>query len=183
MKIKRPILAIQIEAIEDINLNLGQKDSSKVKLTKKLKEDLKYAVIPIEWDKVVKDPSNYSNITLLAGDEIEVAKINENVKITGNVLLTSEIPFLKGKGLNYYIGAVGGLDNKGWKKKAYIIYPNGKAAVTNHFLFFKHYPKVTAGSQIVIPEKPVINKTTFVEIISVAGVLVSMAGVVIAITR
>jgi protein involved in polysaccharide export with SLBB domain len=183
VKIKRPILATQIEAIEDINLNLGQKDSSQFKLTKKLKEDLKYAVIPIEWSKVIKDSSNYSNITMLDGDEIEVAKINENVKITGNVLLTSEIPFIKGKGLNYYIGAVGGVDNKGWKKRAYIIYPNGKAAVTTNFLFFKFFPTVTAGSQIVIPEKPTTNKVTAGEITSIASVLVGMAGVVIAILR
>jgi protein involved in polysaccharide export with SLBB domain len=183
VKIKRPILATQIEAIEDINLNLGQKDSSQLNLTKKLKENLKYAVIPIEWSKILKDPGNYSNITLLAGDEIEVAKMNENVKITGNVLLTSEIPFIEGKGLNYYIGAVGGVDNKGWKKRAYIIYPNGKAAVTSNFLFFNFFPSVTAGSQIVIPERPTTNKVTAGEITSIASVLVGMAGVVIAILR
>jgi protein involved in polysaccharide export with SLBB domain len=183
VKIKRPILASQIEAITEVNLNLDKNDSSETKLTKKLKEDVKYAVIPIEWNKIVDDPQNYSNITLLPGDEIEVAKRNENVKITGNVLLTSEIPYIKGKGLNYYINAVGGTDNKGWKKKAYIIYPNGKAAVTSNFLFFKFFPKVTPGSQIVIPEKPVTNKVTAGEITSIASVLVGMAGVVIAIIR
>ncbi len=183
VKIKRPILASQIEAITEVNLNLEKNDSSETKLTKKLKEDVKYAVIPIEWNKIVEDPENYSNITLLPGDEIDVAKRNENVKITGNVLLTSEIPFIKGRGLNYYIDAVGGIDNKGWKKKAYIIYPNGKAAVTSNFLFFKFFPKVTPGSQIVIPEKPANNKVTAGEITSIASVLVGMAGVVIAIIR
>jgi len=183
VKIKRPILASQIEAITEVNLNLDKNDSSETKLTKKLKEDVKYAVIPIEWNKILEDPENYSNITVQPGDEIEVAKRNENVKITGNVLLTSEIPYIKGKGINYYISAVGGIDNKGWRKKAYIIYPNGKAAVTSNFLFFKFFPKVTPGSQIVIPEKPVTNKVTAGEITSIASVLVGMAGVVIAIIR
>ena len=183
VKIKRPIQASQIEALVDVNLNLEKNDSSETKLTKKLKEEIKYAVIPIEWDKIIEDPQDYSNITLLPGDAIEVAIRNENVKVTGNVLLTSEIPFIRRKGLNYYIDAVGGIDNKGWKKKAYIIYPNGKAAVTNNFLFFKFFPKVIAGSQIVIPEKPESNKITVGEIMSIASVLVGMAAVVIALFR
>ena len=183
VKIKRPIQASQIEALNEVNLNLEKNDSSETKLTKKLKEEIKYAIIPIEWKSIMEDPNNYSNITVVAGDEIEVATRNENVKVTGNVLLTSEIPYVKGKGLKYYVDAVGGTDNKGWLQKAYIIYPNGKAAVTNHFLFFKSYPKVTAGSQIVIPEKPTTDKITTGEITSLASVLVGMAGVVIAIIR
>jgi len=184
VKIKRPIQAAQIEALSDVNLNLGKADSSEQnKLTKKLREDIKYAIIPIEWKSITEDPENYSNITVEPGDEIEVADRNENVKVTGNVLLTSEIPFAKGKGLRYYVDAVGGTDSKAWMRKAYVIYPNGKAAVTNKFLFFKSYPKVTAGSQIVIPEKPETTKITTTEIASIASVLVGMAGVVIAIIR
>jgi protein involved in polysaccharide export with SLBB domain len=183
VKIKRPIQAAQIEALSEVNLNLEKGDSVDNKLTKKLKEDIKYAIIPIEWKSIVEDPENYSNITVVPGDEIEVAIRNENVKVTGNVLLTSEIPYVKGKGLRYYVDAVGGTDSKAWMRKAYVIYPNGKAAVTNKFLFFKSYPKVTAGSQIVIPEKPQTNKVTASEITSVASVLVGMAGVVIAIIR
>lgn len=184
VKIKRPIQAAQIEALSEINLNLEKNDSSTAsKLTKKLKEDIRYAIIPIEWKSITEDPENYSNITVVAGDEIEVAARNENVKVTGNVLLTSEIPYVKGKGLRYYVDAVGGTDSKAWMKKAYVIYPNGKAAVTNKFLFFRSYPKVTAGSQIVIPEKPETNKITTTEVASIASVLVGMAGVVIAIIR
>lgn len=184
VKIKRPIQQKQIEALEDVNVNLGKADSNQTNsLVKKLKEDIRYAVIPIDWEKIVSNPNDYSNITLLPGDLIDVAMRNENVKVTGNVLLTSEIPYVAGKGFNYYVGAVGGIDSKGWKKKAYVIYPNGKAAVTGHFLFLKFYPKVIPGSQIVIPEKPVSNKVTVNEIVSVASVLVGMAGVVIAIIR
>jgi hypothetical protein len=43
---------------------------------------------------------------LFPGDEIVVAPSNEGVKVTGNVLLTSEIPYRRGKVL-YYLGAVG----------------------------------------------------------------------------
>ncbi|KUJ63719.1 sugar transporter [Flavobacteriaceae bacterium CRH] len=158
MKIKRPIKQEQIEKLESVDLNLSKNDTLNDKLTRRLKEDLKYATIPVNWEKIVKDKNHYSNVTLFPGDEIEVAVYNEGVKVTGNVLLTSEIPYRSGKGFRYYIDAVGGVDHKGWKRKAYIIYPNGKASVTSSFLFFRSYPKVTPDSQIVVPEKPETKK-------------------------
>ena len=162
VKIKRPIQGKQIEIIESIDLNLG----------KKLKD---YATIPIDWKSIVKNPKNNSNILLFPGDNIEVSFFNDGVKVTGNVLLTSEIPYDKGKGFGYYINAVGGLDNKGYKKKAYIIYPNGKAAVTSSFLFIRSYPKVLPGSQIVVPEKPETTKKSLGEWISIGSVMSSLA--------
>ncbi len=175
VKIKRPIQAKQIEAIENVNLNLGKQDSIQNKLTKKLKEDLKYATIPVDWREIVKDPTDKTNVTLFPGDEIEVSVYNESVKVTGNVLLTSEIPYSKGKGFSYYLGSVGGTDAKGWKKKAYIIYPNGKAAVSSSFFFIRSYPKVLPGSQIVVPEKPETRKMSTGEWVSIGSVITSLA--------
>lgn len=183
VRIKRPIQAKQIEDLENVNLNLGKKDSIQNKLEKKLKEDLKYATIPVDWKAIVKNPKSSTNVTLFSGDEIEVVAFNEGVKVTGNVLLTSEIPYDGGKGFNYYVNAAGGVDAKGWKKKAYIIYPNGKAAVAHSFLFVRSYPKVTPGSQIIVPEKPEDKKMSTGEFVSIAGVLASLAGVIIAILR
>ncbi|RXM43999.1 SLBB domain-containing protein [Flavobacterium sp. YO64] len=175
MKIKRPIKQEQIDKIKSIDLNLSKNDTLKEKLTKKLREDLKYATIPVDWEKIVKDKNHYSNVTLFPGDEIEIAVYNEGVKVTGNVLLTSEIPYRKGKGFKYYLNSVGGVDNKGWKKKAYIIYPNGKAAVTTSFLFFKSYPSVEPDSQIVVPEKPESKKMSAGEWVGIGGVVSSLA--------
>jgi protein involved in polysaccharide export with SLBB domain len=176
MKIKRPIKEEQIEKLKSIDLNLTKEDTLKEKrLAKKLKEELKYATIPVDWEKIVKDKNHYSNVTLFPGDEIEVATYNEGVKVTGNVLLTSEIPYRSGKSFKYYLNAVGGVDNMGWKKKAYIIYPNGKAAVASSFLFFRSYPKVTPDSQIVVPEKPVTKKMTAGEWVGIGSVVSSLA--------
>jgi protein involved in polysaccharide export with SLBB domain len=176
MKIKRPIKEEQIEKLKSIDLNLTKEDSLREeKLAKKLKEELKYATIPVDWERIVKDKNHYSNVTLFPGDEIEVATYNEGVKVTGNVLLTSEIPYRNGKSFKYYLNAVGGVDNMGWKKKAYIIYPNGKAAVASSFLFFRSYPKVTPDSQIVVPEKPVTKKMTAGEWVGIGSVVSSLA--------
>ena len=179
VKIKRPIQAKQIEDLENVNLNLGKKDSIQDKLTKKLKEDLKYATIPVDWREIVKDPTDKTNVTLFPGDEIEVSIYNESVKVSGNVLLTSEIPYVKGRGFNYYLSAVGGTDAKAWKKKAYIIYPNGKAAVSGTFLFIRSHPKVLPGSQIVIPEKPEARKMSTGEWVSIGSIITSIALLVV----
>ena len=175
VKIKRPIQEAQIEALENVNGNLGKKDSIQDKLTKKLKEDLKYATIPVDWKSIVKNPKNSSNVTLFPGDEIEVATYSEGVKVAGNVLLTSEIPYNSGKGFNYYLNAVGGIDAKGWKKKAYIVYPNGKADVAGSFFFIRSYPKVLPGSQIVVPEKPERKKLSAGEWVGFGSVISSLA--------
>ncbi len=179
VKIKRPIQAKQIEELENIDLNLGKNDSIQNKLTKKLKEDLKYAIIPVEWRKIIKDPNDNTNVTLFPNDEIEVSVYNESVKVTGNVLLTSEIPYEKGKGFDYYLSSVGGTDAKGWKKKAIIVYPNGKAAVSKTFLFIRSYPKVLPGSQIVVPEKPETRKMTTGEWVSIGSIITSIALLVV----
>ncbi|OXB22900.1 sugar transporter [Flavobacterium tructae] len=195
MKIKRPIKQEQIEQLETVNLNLDkkltaeeealkpkqeglnlkEKDTLSSKLSKKLRDELKFATIPVNWEKIVKDKNHYSNVTLFPGDEIEVAVYNEGVKVTGNVLLTSEIPYRSGKGFKYYINSVGGVDSKGWKKKAYIIYPNGKASVTTSFLFFRSYPRVEPDSQIVVPEKPQTKKMTAGEWVGIGSVISSLA--------
>lgn len=184
VKIKRPISAKQIEDLENVNVDLTkntvevgltQKDTVKNKAIKKLKEELKYATIPVDWNRIVRNPKSRTNITLQPGDEIEVAAYSESVKVTGNVLLTSEIPYNSGRGINYYLNAVGGTDAKAWKKKAYVVYPNGQAAVTGSFLFFKSYPKVTPGSQIIIPEKPETKKMSTGEWVSIGSVMTSLA--------
>jgi protein involved in polysaccharide export with SLBB domain len=183
MKIKRPIKAKQIEELENVTFDVDKnvvdetitkKDTVKNSALKKLKEELKYATIPVDWNKIERNPNNRTNITLLPGDEIEVVEYSESVKVTGSVLLTSEIPYNSGRGLNYYLNSVGGTDAKAWKRKAYVIYPNGQAAVTGSFLFFKHYPTVTAGSQIVVPEKPLTKKMSTGEWVSIGSVITSL---------
>ena len=55
--------------------------------------------------------------------------------------------------------------------------------MTSSFLFIKSYPKVKAGSQIIVPEKPEVKKTSVSEIVGFAGIVASIAGVVIAVLR
>lgn len=184
VKIKRPISIKQIESLESVNFEvtknqvdaaLAKKDTVKNEVIKKLKEEIKYATIPVEWDKIIRNPNNRTNIILMPGDEIEVATFNEGVKVMGNVLLTSEIPYNKSKGLAYYLNAVGGTDAKAWRKKTYVVYPNGQAQVTHSFLFFRSYPKIAPGCQIIVPEKPETTKMSTGEWVSIGSVITSLS--------
>ena len=179
VKIKRPIQASQIEDIENVNINLGKKDSIQNNIEDKLKHQVKYATIPLDWKAIVKNQNNSANVTLFPGDEIEVLTFNEGVKVAGNVLLISEIPYESGRSFGYYLNAVGGVDAKGWRRKAYIIYPNGKAAVTNSFLFFRSSPQVKPGSQIIVPQKPEVRKTSTGEWVGIGSVISSLALLII----
>ena len=176
VRVKRPIQSKQIEEIAtaDFSVTNTTDGTTSDKLTKKLKEEMQYTIIPVDWKAVERNPKRSANISLLPGDEIEVATFTEGVKVTGNVLLNSEIPYNGGRGFSYYLNAVGGTDAKGWKRKAYIIYPNGRAAVSHSFLFIRSYPKVIPGSQIVVPERPLKKPFTIGEFATVASVLSSL---------
>jgi protein involved in polysaccharide export with SLBB domain len=163
VRIKRPIKTKQKEDLANVNSNL------------EIVLDTESATIPVNWMSILKDRNSSTNVTLFEGDEIQVSQFSEGVKVIGNVLLTSEIPYQKGKSFRYYLNAVGGVDDKGFKKKAYIIYPNGKAAVTKSFLVFRSYPKVTPGSQIVVPVKPEVTKMSTAEFVSIGSVIASLA--------
>lgn len=179
VKIRRPIDTKQIDNIKNINFNLNNRDSVQNELVNKLAIELKYTTIPIDWKEVIKNQNSNTNVTLFSGDIIEVSPFREGVKVAGNVLLTSEIPYESGKGLKYYINAAGGIDNKGWLKKAYVIYPNGEAAVSKSFLFMKFRPKVKPDSQIIVPQKPERNKANALEIVSIGSIIASLSLLII----
>lgn len=180
VKVKRPIQQAQIEELKSVNFSITKKDKDTInnKVIDKLVNKIQYLTIPVDWTKIIKNQDELSNITLLPNDVIEIVDFSEGVKVSGNILLNSEIPYVQGRGLNYYLNSAGGMDAKGWKRKAYIIYPNGKANVASRFLFINSFPKVTPGSQIVIPERPESKKMSTAEIVSVGSIFISIAGII-----
>ena len=140
-------------------------------------------IIPIDWKQISKNPKLPQNITMLAGDVIELPTKQQTVTVTGNVMLPTEVPYIKGKSLRYYLENAGDEGERGWLKKAYVMYPNGSAGTTGSFLGFKNYPTIEPGSTIIIPTKPEKEGINSGEIIGYASILASLAGVIIAILR
>jgi protein involved in polysaccharide export with SLBB domain len=121
-------------------------------------------------------------VVLKSRDELIIPKYNAQVKISGSVLFPTQIPFNRTYSFKDYLSSAGGVSDAGRRSKIYVVSANGKAQSTRTFLFFKNYPEVKPGSEIIVPAKEErVNKLTSGEIIGIASALASLAGVVIAI--
>jgi protein involved in polysaccharide export with SLBB domain len=79
--------------------------------------------------------------------------------VSGEVLYPVRVKYKKSMGLRAYISNAGGFGSKASKRRAYVVYANGTAKATKNFLGINFYPKIKAGSEIVIPQRP--DRKTF----------------------
>ena len=142
-----------------------------------------YDQIPLNIAKLLAKPNSPEDVVLVSGDELIVPKYNAQVKISGSVLFPTQIPFNEKYGLRDYISSAGGVSENGKRNKIYVVYANGKAASTHGFLFFKSFPEVKPGAEVIVPAKEEKQRLTTTEFIGISSALASLAGVVIAILR
>jgi protein involved in polysaccharide export with SLBB domain len=140
--------------------------------------------IPLSMSSILRNPGSTEDVILQSRDELIIPKFDAQVRVSGAVLQSTQIPFEKGSGFNYYVAAAGGYSREAWKKSAYIIYANGKSATTKRFLFFKNFPRVEPGAEIIVPKQPLSKgRLTTGEVVGLSSALASLAGVVIALLR
>jgi protein involved in polysaccharide export with SLBB domain len=143
-----------------------------------------YSRIPLNLEKILLRPGTIEDVVLQSRDELIIPRFDAQVRVSGAVLQSTQIPFNKGAGFNYYISAAGGYSRDAWRKSAYVIYANGKSATARKFLFIKSYPKVLAGAEIIVPKEPIVrDRLTTAEVVGLSSALASLAGVVIALLR
>lgn len=123
--------------------NSGGKDSLDLK---KLDIGDTYDV-GIELEKAIKNPKSSYDIILREGDRLIVPEYNPTVKINGAVMYPNTISYREGKSARWYIKRAGGYGNMAKKSNTYIIHQNGMVEKIGRGT------KVTAGSEIVVPEK------------------------------
>ncbi len=170
------------DVVRKLLKNTKDKDSTKSQLVlQDIKRD--YDQIPLDMASIMKNPGSIEDLVLRAKDELYIPKFDGQVKISGAVLMTTQVPYKKRNSVRDYISDAGGYAADAWRRKTYIVYANGQAATTKHFLFLKAYPKVLPGSELVVPKKAEKKSMTTGEIIGISSALASLAGVVIAILR
>lgn len=135
--------------------------------------------IGIDMEKVLKSPGSRDDIFLREGDLISVPPKLQTVAVDGAVLRSSEVRYIPGKSLKYYISNSGGYSENARKKNTYVVYANGDVSTRKSFFFFRTSPKITPGAEIVIPEKIERERMTSGERITVLTSVVSMAAVVV----
>ncbi len=169
---------------EDVIKQLQKRLKDTTGLDKEIAEiKREFDQIPLDLPSINKTPGSIEDLVLKSKDELFIPKFDGQVKVSGAVLLATQVPYQKKNNLKDYINEAGGFNGDAWRRKAYVVYANGKAATTKHFFFFKSYPKIFPGSELVVPGKPVKKGTSTGEIVGIASALASLAGVVIAILR
>lgn len=144
-----------------------------------------YDQIPLDLLAIIKRPGIDMDLILKPGDDLFIPRNDEEIKVTGEVLYPTQAPYNRNNNLKDYIADAGGFTDNARRKKIYVLYPNGKAAKTSSFLFFKSYPKIKPGSEIIVPTYSAKQKKrqNTAETLGIASAIASLAAVVIAIVQ
>lgn len=139
--------------------------------------------IAINIAEIMNNLDSDENLYLEEGDVLDVPKKDLLVKISGEVYSPTKITYEQGRSLKYYLGRAGGITDKARKKSIYVVYANGQIAKTERYFFglIKNYPRIQTGADIIVPARSIKSKATTGEVLGLAGIVVSMAGVAVSI--
>ncbi|MEQ8683176.1 MAG: SLBB domain-containing protein, partial [Cyclobacteriaceae bacterium] len=99
------------------------------------------------------NPGSKFDLILKEGDVISIPRELQTVRVRGEVLYPSTVRYDNTLSFTDVISQAGGFSDTAKKGKAYVIYANGSAQRTKNFMWFKDYPKVEPGAEVIIPEK------------------------------
>ena len=118
-----------------------------------------------------------------AGDNLIVPKIDNTIKVNGAVQQVSILDYQLNKSFKKSIINSGGFTKTADKKRSYVVYPNGLKKQTRSFLFFKLYPKIIPGSEIVVPTKEEKESRSAAELIGITSSITSLVAIIRLITQ
>ena len=145
----------------EANISRIQKIQQNVKDTSNtLLSDVTNPIIKVGLNlgTIIANPGSNEDIILREGDVLNVSKITNEVMINGEVMFPTQVVYKEGAGLEYYIDKAGGLTDNARSKKTFVLYPNGSAGKTSYFLFFKKYPRVRRGTEVIVPKKKELER-------------------------
>ena len=137
--------------------------------------------IGIDLTKILENPGSKYDIFLQDGDQLKITKEAQTVRLSGALLYPITVRYDKSYSFSRYISMAGGFASDAKKSKSYVIYANGSIDKTNNFLFFRNYPKVAPGAEIVVPRKPERTKMSTQEVVGLSSAVSSMALIIVTI--
>jgi len=161
---------LQTEALENMD---GDKASTSLAFSN---------YIGIELERIVQQPDSKYDLLMEDGDVLTVPRRLATVKVMGQVLNANRIRYEQGKPLSYYIEQAGGFTANAHRKKVFVQYANGTVAATRSGIL-RRYPKMEAGAEIIVPEKPAREKVNPQLVVGVMSAIVSMSAVVVSLLR
>lgn len=139
------------------NLDVNSIDKEKSDTSKLIEMDQlnsKTTDVALELDKILARPGSEEDVTLQDEDQIIIPRFVNTVGISGEVLKPVTVQFEPGRSFGSYISAAGGFNRNAYRKRVFVVYPNGRSASTKSFLGIKSYPRITPGSSIFVPVEP-----------------------------
>ena len=116
-------------------------------------------------------------------DELYIPQMQSTVKMSGAVTYPNSVTYTKGMSVMDCLSQAGGYNDIA-RKYPIVIYMNGKVATTKRTaIFFKRYPKVEPGCEIVVPTKTQRERRSLAEIMSISSSATSMAAMITSIVN
>lgn len=142
--------------------------------------------LDVNLPEALARPGSAQDILLLPGDRVEIPEYQPSVRIEGAVNSPGSVLWERGKGLDYYLSAAGGVAENGNRGRARVRQANGKTETRRGgFLFFSGKdPEPEPGATVSVPvkpERPPRDNTTFIA--AIATMLASTASVLVALLR
>ncbi len=133
--------------------------------------------VGIDLYKAVNNPGSEDDVVLMDGDEIYIPQMQSTVKVSGAVLQPNSLTYVNKVSAREYVNMAGGYGDLA-RKRPFVVYMNGKIAKTKRFLFFKYYPKIEPGCEVVVPIKDTSNKMSTAETVAISTSVTSMAATI-----
>ena len=140
-------------------------------------------LVGINLVKILEDSLSRYDLVVEDGDVIRIPRILQTVKVTGEVLNPNSIVYMPGRGLGQYLKGAGGFTSTARRGGVYVKYANGSVEGMSRFLFFKGYPKIKPGSEVLVPKRADREKLSPQAWIGIGTGLASMAAIVVSLLR
>lgn len=165
----------QVETLLQLSSNNKQsKDSVALSLA-----NIKDYSVGIDLQEALAHPGSTHDLVLRDGDAIYIPQLQSTVKVSGSVTYPNSITYIKGMSVRDCLSQAGGYNDIA-RKYPIVIYMNGKVASTRRVgIFFKRYPKVEPGCEVVVPSKAQRDsKGSLAEILSITSSTTSIAAMI-----
>ena len=118
--------------------------------------------VNVDLPRAMRDTASSSNIILQPGDSIHIPEYQPSVKVAGAVNSPGSVLWQKGKTLDYYVDAAGGLTFRADASKVRVQYANGAVRTRRRSLLFTSDPRPGPGSVVFVPTKDTLRGPSWV---------------------
>lgn len=142
--------------------------------------------LDVDYPRAQREPGSAHDVLLLPGDSIVVPEYQPSVRIEGAVNSPGSVLWERGKPLDYYIGAAGGVRENGNRDRTSVRQANGRTETRRGgFLFLAGSdPTPMPGATVTVPfkpDRPTRDTTTLIA--AIATMIASTASVLVALIR